>query len=258
MRGAAIVAPPSPARSPLRITSIAATKAGNVFGGSAAFCRSARRFDARPEAISAATRSCGTLASADERRLEEKRLARGDRADQERGRQRLAFDQLRDERRHIVGGRFEGSGDRGAFARVLGHGRRPAPASSSRGSTMRSRSAVGELAEQDLAHLERQIVALEQRQAQLGAVAVPPTMRSSEKRGTRAPRLVMSARQAAAVPTSPIAAETARDRNGRQAIAICIVSPRVATMSTSSLSRMTGECSATSSATCSVSAGKRS
>ncbi len=55
------------------------------------------------------------------------------------------------------------------------------------------------------------------------------------------------------MPTSPIAADTARDRNGRLAMAICIASPRIATMSTSSLSRMTGECSATTSATGSAS-----
>ena len=74
------------------------------------------------------------------------------------------------------------------------------------------------------------------------------TMRSSEKRGTLAPGLETIARQASGVPTSPMAAETARETNRREAMAICIVSPRKATMSTSSLSRITGECSATRSA----------
>ena len=85
-----------------------------------------------------------------ERRLEEERLARRDGADQESRRQRLALDQLRDERRKIVGRRLEGGGDGGAFARVLGD----------RGRPLRRRPAVaddefaerlGELAEQDLA-----------------------------------------------------------------------------------------------------------
>ena len=114
---------------------------------------------------------------------------------------------------------------------------------------------LGELAEQDLADVERQIRRARAAPARSsGQSPCRSTMRSSEKRGTRAPRIGDAARrQASAVPTSPIAAETARDRNGRLAMAICIASPRVATMSTSSLSRMTGECSATISATGSVS-----